>query len=156
MPLANPCDVTGSVNLSGSFTITSQQQDTATGIADLSGILSGGPLSGQPVRFVIAFTGTADASNNITASLTSIVVTGAFSATGGPPTTPPGTFTGILTGNALSGSATGTLHTAGRRRLRVQRPADRRRPDLLQLPVRDAGAGGLLRFRQHARRSSRR
>ena len=36
VPQANPCDVSGSVNLSGSFTITSQQQDTATGIADLS------------------------------------------------------------------------------------------------------------------------
>ena len=113
VPQANPCDVTGSVNLSGSFTITSQQQDTATGIADLAGVLNGGPLSGQPVRFVIAFTGTADAGNTITASLTSIVVTGAFSATGGPPTTPPGTFTGTLTGTALSGNATGTLHTSG-------------------------------------------
>ena len=112
-PLATPCDVTGSVNLSGSFTITSQQQDTATGTADLSGVLSGGPLNGQPVRFVIAFTGTADASNNITASLTSIVVTGAFSATGGPPTTAPGSFTGLLTGTALTGSASGTLHTSG-------------------------------------------
>lgn len=113
VPLANPCDVAGSVNLSGSFTITSQQQDTAIGIADLAGVLNGGPLSGQPVRFVIAFTGTADASNNITASLTSIVVTGAFSATGGPPTTAPGTFTGTLSGTALSGNATGTLHTSG-------------------------------------------
>ena len=112
-PLATPCDVTGSVNLSGSFTITSQQQDTATGTADLSGVLSGGPLNGQPVRFVIAFTGTADASNNITASLTSIVVTGAFSATGGPPATAPGSFTGLLTGTALTGSASGTLHTSG-------------------------------------------
>ena len=62
------------MNLSGSFTITSQQQDTATGIADLAGVLNGGPLNGQPVRFVIAFTGTADAGNTITASLTSIVV----------------------------------------------------------------------------------
>jgi hypothetical protein len=107
-PLALPCDVNGSVNLSGSFTITSQQGDTATGIADLSGIIGGGgPLDGQPARFVIAFTGTADASNNITASLRSIVITGAFSGTGG------GSFTGTLTGTALTGSATGTFQTSG-------------------------------------------
>jgi hypothetical protein len=111
MPLANPCDVSGSVNLSGSFTITSQQQDTANGIADLSGVLVGGPFDGQPVRFVIGFTGTADASSNITANLTSIVVSGAFSATGTG--TPPGTFTGTLTGATLSGNAAGTFQTSG-------------------------------------------
>src|SRR5262249_7853681 len=46
LPLARtqalPCDVNGTVNLTGSFTITSQQGDTASGIADLSGILNGG------------------------------------------------------------------------------------------------------------------
>jgi hypothetical protein len=108
--VAGVCDVASSVNLSGSFTISSQQQDTANGIADLSGVLVGGPLDGQPVRFVIAFTGTADASSNITATLTSIVVSGAFSATGSG--TPPGTFNGVLTGATLSGNATGTFQTS--------------------------------------------
>jgi hypothetical protein len=105
------CDVSGSVNLSGSFTITSQQQDTANGFADLSGIIAGGALDGLPVRFVINFTGTGDTSGNITANLTSIVVSGAFSATGTG--TPPGTFTGSLTGATLTGNATGTIHTGG-------------------------------------------
>lgn len=109
-PMLSPCDVTGSVNLAGSFTIVSQQQDTANGIADLTGTVVGGPFNDQPVRFVIGFTGTADASNNITASLTSIVVSGAFSATGVG--SPPGTFTGVLNGGTLSGNATGTIHTA--------------------------------------------
>ncbi len=109
-PMLSPCDVTGSVNLAGSFTIVSQQQDTANGIADLTGTVVGGPFNDQPVRFVIGFTGTADTSNNITASLTSIVVSGAFSATGVG--SPPGTFTGVLNGGTLSGDATGTIHTA--------------------------------------------
>ena len=41
------------------------------------------------------------------------MVTGAFSATGVRRPPPPGTFTGTLTGTALSGNATGTLHTSG-------------------------------------------
>jgi hypothetical protein len=110
MAALGTCDVSGSVNLTGSFTITSQQQDVATGVADLSGALNGGPFDGQPVRFVIGFTGTADDLGNVTATISSIAVSGAFSATGVG--TPPGTFTGTLTGSTLSGNATGTIHTA--------------------------------------------
>ena len=109
-PMVSPCDVSGSVSLTGSFTIVTQQLDTATGVADLTGTVVGGPFNNQVVRFVIGFTGTGDASNSITASLTSIAVSGAFSATGVG--SPPGTFTGVLSGGTLSGNATGTIHTA--------------------------------------------
>ncbi len=102
---AAACDVAGSVDLTGSFTITSQQQNTATGVADLTG-----SFNEQPVRFLLTFTGTADVSNNIAASLTSIVVSGAFSATGVG--SPPGSLTGTLTVATLSGNATGTIQTS--------------------------------------------
>jgi hypothetical protein len=106
-PMVTSCSVNGSVNLTGSFSILTQQLDTATGFADLTGTVVGGPFDSQVVRFVIGFTGTGDDSNNITASLTSIAVSGAFTATGLG--SPSGTFTGTLTGGTLSGTATGTI-----------------------------------------------
>ena len=46
------CDAQGVLNLSGSFTVTSQQQQNATGVADLTGT-----LNDAPVRYVITFDG---------------------------------------------------------------------------------------------------
>ena len=79
------CDAPGAINLSGSFTITSQLAQDATGVADLTGT-----LNNVPVRYVIAFTGTADASDHLVATLTSISATGAFIGSGS------GTFDGTL------------------------------------------------------------
>ncbi len=100
-PLDVTCDAPGAINLSGSFTITSQLAQDATGVADLTGT-----LNNVPVRYVIAFTGTADASDHLVATLTSISATGAFIGSGS------GTFDGTLDGQTLSGTVSGTINTS--------------------------------------------
>ena len=100
-PLDVTCDAPGAINLSGSFTITSQQAQNATGIADLTGT-----LNSVAVRYVIEFAGTADDNDHVLATLTSISATGAFIGTGS------GTFDGTLNGQTLSGTVSGTINTS--------------------------------------------
>jgi hypothetical protein len=95
------CDAQGAINLSGSFTVTSQQAQDATGVADLTGT-----LNNDAVRYVITFAGTADDNDHVVATLTSISATGAFIGTGS------GTFDGTLDGRTLSGTVSGTINTS--------------------------------------------
>jgi hypothetical protein len=101
VPLDVTCDAPGAINLSGSFTITSQLAQDATGVADLTGT-----LNNVPVRYVIAFSGTADATDHLVATLTSISATGAFIGSGS------GTFDGTLDGQTLTGTVSGTINTS--------------------------------------------
>jgi hypothetical protein len=101
VPLDVTCDAPGAINLSGSFTITSQQAQDATGVADLTGT-----LDNVAVRYVIAFSGTADVSDHLVATLTSISATGAFIGSG------TGTLDGTLDGQTLSGTVSGTINTS--------------------------------------------
>jgi subtilisin family serine protease len=97
----NPDDG-GTVNLTGSFIITSQSGTTATGTADLSGT-----LNGFPVRYQMVFTlDVADDNTVTTSSLTFPSVTGAFVGTG------VGNLTGMLVGRVLSGNITGQVTRA--------------------------------------------
>ncbi|HXD96471.1 MAG TPA: Calx-beta domain-containing protein, partial [Candidatus Acidoferrum sp.] len=99
---SNPEDE-GTVNLTGSFVITSQSGTTASGTADLSGT-----LNGLPVRYQMLFTlDVADDNTVTTSSLTFPSVTGAFVGTG------VGNLNGTFVGRVLSGSITGQVTRAG-------------------------------------------
>src|SRR6185436_8617184 len=101
MPLDVTCDAPGAINLSGSFTVTSQQAQDVTGVADLTGT-----LNNDAVRYVITFAGTADDNDHVVATLTSISATGAFIGSGS------GTFDGTLDGRTLSGTVSGSINTS--------------------------------------------
>src|SRR6185369_10807909 len=78
-PLAT-CNAQGTVNLTGKFQINSQQNDSATGQANLTGT-----LNDQPVQYLIGFVGTGDDNGNVTATLNNIVfksLTSALTGTG--------------------------------------------------------------------------
>lgn len=99
------CNAQGSVNLTGTFQINSQANDTAQGQANLTGT-----LNGQPVQYLIGFTGTGDDSGNVTAVLNNLVfksLTSALTGTGN------GSLVGTLVDRTLvanvSGQFTGPL-----------------------------------------------
>jgi hypothetical protein len=68
---AGPCDLEGAVDLTGTFGITSQTRNIATGQANLTGT-----LSGFPVQYLISFTAQLDrdpTADTVTGTLDSVV-----------------------------------------------------------------------------------
>ena len=120
----------GAINLSGSFTITSQQAQNATGIADLTGT-----LNSVAVRYVIEFAGTADDNDHVLATLTSISATGAFIGTGS------GTFDGTLNGQSAQWHRERHDQHVDWRRVQLQEP-DRPGHDLEHVEARHPDPAG--------------
>jgi hypothetical protein len=87
------------VNLTGTFQINSQQNDSAIGQANLTGT-----LNDQPVQYLIGFTGTGDDDGNVTATLSSIVFKSLTSPLTGTGT---GSLTGTLDGRTLVANVSG-------------------------------------------------
>jgi len=98
------CDVTGSVNLTGTFAITNQQGGSATGQATLTGT-----LDDEPVQYVLLFTGTGDDNGNVSAVVNSVTfrsLTRALTGSGN------GSLTGTLDGRVLSANVSGQFITS--------------------------------------------
>jgi hypothetical protein len=103
-PLSATCDAQGSVNLTGTFAITSQQGNSALGQANLTGT-----LNNAPVQYLINFTGIGDDNGNIVATLTSVVfksLTTPLTGSGN------GSLTGTLEGRTLHANVTGQFTTS--------------------------------------------
>jgi hypothetical protein len=101
------CDAEGSVILSGTFALGNQFGNSAQGQANLTG-----SLNDQPVQYVIAFTGTGDDNNNVTAVLDSVIFRSLTSPLTGTGT---GSLVGVLDGRTLRATVTGqfTTNTGG-------------------------------------------
>ncbi|HTO14020.1 MAG TPA: CARDB domain-containing protein, partial [Candidatus Binatia bacterium] len=98
------CDVTGSVNLTGTFAISNQQGNTATGQATLTG-----SLDDEPVQYVLFFTGTGDDNGNVSAVLNSVTFKSLVRNLTGSGN---GSLTGTLTGRVLAANVSGQFSTS--------------------------------------------
>jgi hypothetical protein len=103
-PLSLTCDVTGSVNLTGTFAISNQQGSTAFGQATLTG-----SLDDEPVQYVLFFAGTGDDNGNVSAVVNSVTFKSLVRSLTGSGT---GSLVGTLDGRVLSANVSGQFTTS--------------------------------------------
>ena len=103
-PLDVTCDAEGSVNLTGTFQINSQQGNSAQGQANLTGT-----LNDSPVQYLISFAGSGSDNGSVTAVLNSVVfrsLTTPLTGNGN------GSLVGTLQGRTLVASVSGQFATS--------------------------------------------